>query len=96
MVGWNDILRFLLELGALAALAYWGFSTQVGAAGWLLGLGVPLAAAAFWGLAVSPKARVRTGLTGRVVLGLVVFGLAAAALAGAGQTVPAVAFAAPS
>jgi Protein of unknown function (DUF2568) len=94
MVGWNDVLRFLLELGALAALAYWGFTTGDGATAWLLGLGAPLAAAAFWGLAVSPKARLRTGLTGRVVLGLVVFGLAAAALAAAGRTVPAVVFAA--
>jgi hypothetical protein len=94
MVGWNDVLRFLLELGALAALAYWGFTTGDGAAAWLLGLGAPLAAAVVWGLAISPKARLRTGLTGRVLLGLVVFGFAAAALADAGEAVLAVVFAA--
>ncbi len=94
MVGWNDALRFLLELGALAALAYWGFSTQDGAAAWALGLGAPLAAATFWGLFVAPKARYPVSPSGRVVLGLVVFGLAAAALADAGRTLLAIVFAA--
>jgi Protein of unknown function (DUF2568) len=85
MIGWNDVLRFLLELGALAALAYWGFTTGEGATAWLLGLGAPLAMVVVWGAAISPKAPLGTGLTGRVLLGLVVFGLAAAALADAGR-----------
>lgn len=93
MVGWNDVLRFLLELGALAALAYWGFATQDGAPAWILGLGAPLAAAVFWGLLVAPKARFRVRRPWRVVLGLVVFGLAAAALADAGSSVLALVFA---
>jgi hypothetical protein len=93
-VGWNDVLRFLLELCALAALAYWGFTTGRGATAWLLGLGAPLAAAVVWGLAISPKARLGTGLTGRVLLGLVVFALATAALADTGRVALAVVFAA--
>jgi hypothetical protein len=87
MVGWEDVLRFFLELGALA---YWGFSTQNGAAAWALALGAPLAAGVFWGLFVAPKARFRVSRAGRVVLGLVVFGLAAAALADAGEAILAI------
>jgi Protein of unknown function (DUF2568) len=69
MIGWNDVLRFLLELGALAALGNWGFTSGSGATAWALGLGAPLAAIAFWGLFVAPKARFPTSMTGRVALG---------------------------
>ncbi len=92
MIGWNDVLRFLLELAALVALAYWGFTTGSGATAWALGLGAPLAAATFWWLFVAPKAKVAVSRTGRVALGLVVFGLATAALANAGSTIAAIAF----
>jgi hypothetical protein len=92
MIGWNDVLRFLLELGALVALGYWGFTTASGATAWLLGLGAPLGAAAFWGLFVAPKARFPVSATGRAVLGLVVFALATAALLDAGATVAGIAF----
>ncbi len=50
-------VRFLLELAALAALAYWGFSEYDGVAAVLLGVGAPLLAAVVWGLFVSPKAK---------------------------------------
>jgi Protein of unknown function (DUF2568) len=92
MIGWNDVLRFLLELGALAALAYWGFTTGSGASAWALGLGAPLAAAVFWGLFVAPKARYPVADTGRALLGLVVFVPATAALADAGAPVVAAVF----
>jgi Protein of unknown function (DUF2568) len=92
MIGWNDVLRFLLELGALAALGYWGFTTGSGAAASALGLDAPLAAAVFWGLFVAPKARFPVSETGRVVLGLVVFALATAALLAAGATVAGIVF----
>ena len=92
MVGWNDVLRFLLELGALAALAYWGFTTGSGATPWLLGVAAPLAAATFWGLFVAPKARYLVSATARVALGLIVFGLATCALVAAGATAVAVVF----
>jgi len=56
----NDGLRFVLELYALVALAYWGFHTADGGVQWLLGVGAPLATV--WGLFISPKAprRIRT------------------------------------
>ena len=49
----NEGLRFLLELAALASLAYWGFAEQGGAVQWLLGLGAPLVAAT-WNLRAGP------------------------------------------
>jgi hypothetical protein len=46
----NLLLRFLLELCALAALGYWGFKTGGGMAAKVgLGIGAPLAAALVWG-----------------------------------------------
>jgi len=82
----NLALRFLLELCALAALGYWGFKTgesvvaKVG-----LGIGAPLLAAVVWGTFLAPRATIpMTGLLG-LVLELVVFGLAAAALYSAGR-----------
>jgi hypothetical protein len=52
----NDGLRFLLELAALASLGYWGFAENDGVLRWVLGIGLPVLAAAVWGTFVSPKA----------------------------------------
>lgn len=49
-VGPNEVLRFLLELAALAAMAFWGWTAFDGIAQWLAAIGVPLAAAAAWGI----------------------------------------------
>jgi hypothetical protein len=43
------LVRFLLELGALLALGYWGWTQHAGVMRVLLALGVPLVAAAAWG-----------------------------------------------
>jgi hypothetical protein len=45
----NLTLRFVLELAALAALGYWGWTQHSGAARVLLAVGAPLIAAAAWG-----------------------------------------------
>jgi hypothetical protein len=82
----NLVLRFLLELAALAALGYWGAqSTSSGIARVALAIPLPLAAAVFWGLFVAPKARFGGRRGVRLLLGLVVFGLASAALVSSGQ-----------
>ena len=50
----NAGLSIVLELGMLAAFAYWGF--RIGGSLWLkllLGIGVPLVAFALWGLLLS-------------------------------------------
>ena len=82
----NLALRFLLELCALAALAYWGFKTGesvVAKSG--LGIGAPLLAAVVWGTFVAPGAPIQAPGFLRLVLELVVFGLASAALYSAGR-----------
>ena len=57
--GANLAVRFLvLELGALAIAAYWGYETGDGVLRWVLAIGAPLLVAAAWGLFVSPKAKV--------------------------------------
>jgi len=53
----NVTVRFLLELCLLAAMGYWGFTTQ---SGWLLkilcGIGLPVLIAVLWGMFIAPKA----------------------------------------
>lgn len=46
----NLALRFLLELLALAALAYWGWTQHTGLWRLVLAVGAPLAAATLWGI----------------------------------------------
>jgi Protein of unknown function (DUF2568) len=83
-------VRFLCELGMLAALAYWGFTVGDGVGVWVLGVGAPLLAAAVWGALVAPKARWPVPIPTRVVIELVLFGATAGALAVAGQPLAAV------
>ena len=90
----NLALRFLLELAALGSLAYWGFAEFDGVAQWLVGLGAPLLAATVWGRFVSPKASHPATDPERLLLELLVFGAGVAALAAAGEVVPAVVLAA--
>ena len=84
--GANLAARFALELGALAALAYWGFqlpaSTGVRV---LAGLGAPLAAAVIWALFASPKAPVAIPAAAQLAVQALVFGGAVAALAHAAR-----------
>ncbi|MBS1911372.1 MAG: DUF2568 domain-containing protein [Bacteroidetes bacterium] len=46
----NLLLRFLLELAALASDAYWGFAAHTGFARWILAAALPLVAATLWGV----------------------------------------------
>ncbi len=87
-------IRFLLELSALAAFGYWGFTARA-QIGWrvFLAFVLPLGVAVVWGLFISPKARISTGRHGQVWLGLVIFLLAAFALARRGHPSAALAFA---
>lgn len=87
------VVRFLLELAALAALAFWGFSEFDGILAVVFGVGAPLAAAVVWGLFVSPKARYGSPIRQAVGEALV-FGAAVIALFDADQPVAAIVFAA--
>ena len=88
----NLILRFLLELAALAALGWYGVRTgETTAAKIALGAGLPLAAAALWGLFAAPKSTFDVPAIGLAVQVLVLGG-AALALAGIHRDGLAVAF----
>lgn len=69
------LVRFLSELAALAAFAVWG----VDAAG-PIGILLPTAVAVFWGRWMAPRSSTRLQDPARLVVELVIFGAAAAAL----------------
>jgi len=76
------LVRFLLELCMLGALAYWGFETGDGTAmKALLGVGAPLLVAGVWGTFIAPKATVKVPTGVWIGLQVIVFGAAAVALA---------------
>ncbi len=82
----NLALSFILELGALAALAYWGSQTGQGLGfAILLGGGAPLLAAVAWGLFAAPRAAVLVPTAVRMGVEVAFFALATVALAAAGQ-----------
>lgn len=45
----NLAVRFVLELAALFALGYWGWTQHTGILKWFLVIGLPLLAALIWG-----------------------------------------------
>jgi hypothetical protein len=90
-------LAFLLELCMLVALGYWGFHTgQSTVAHIAVGVGAPVLAAIFWGLFMAPKAVWPVSTPLHLVFVVLIFGLAALALASAGQPVLAWVFGAVS
>ena len=91
----NEALAFLVELAALGALAWWGFSTGSGvAARLLLGLGAPAVAIVLWGMFAAPRARFRPPLAGVLLVKAVVLGAGVYAVHAVGHPVAAVVFAA--
>ena len=91
--GANLAVRFLLELCALAALGYWGWTSGSGATRWLLAVAAVGAMAVVWGLLLAPKRRIDLAKPLRLAIEFVVCGAAAAALAATGHTALAIAFA---
>ncbi|MEV7566879.1 YrdB family protein [Streptomyces tanashiensis] len=91
----NEGLAFLLELAALAALAWWGWeSADHTALRLLLAIAAPGLAAVVWGLFAAPRARFHVPLAGVLLVKALVFGAAAVALDALGRPVWAVSFAA--
>ena len=89
----NLALMFLLELCMLAALGYWGFTLDQGLAVRVgVGLGAPLLAAVVWGMLLAPKAPNPLQEPWHLLLELLIFGLAIAALYAAEQPRLALAF----
>jgi hypothetical protein len=91
--GANLGLRFLVELGAYASLAYWGASTggsmaeRTSAA-----VGAPALALIVWSMLLAPKARWHLGEPAALVLELVIFTAATVALIASGPVVLGTAF----
>jgi hypothetical protein len=71
----NLTIRFLLELAALAALGYWGWHQSDGSLRYVLALGIPLLAAAAWGVINVPNDPSRSGQAPIPVPGLLRLGL---------------------
>ncbi|WP_372594251.1 YrdB family protein [Actinotalea sp.] len=92
--GANLAARFLLEIAALVALAYWGLRLPAPMV-WrvVAGLGAPLAAAALWGAFASPWAAIALPGPAVVAVQVLVLGAAVVALARAGRPGLATAFA---
>lgn len=83
----NLVLRVLMELGIIGALAYWGYQTGKSAtARFLLSIAAPLIGFGFWGL-VDFRGAGSMAEALRLIQELVISGLAAVALYVAGQEV---------
>ncbi len=84
----NLALRFILELGAFAAIGYWGWTVHGGILRYLLGLGLPVLVAFAWGAFRVPNyggpPLVRVPGLLRLALELAVFGFATWGLYAAG------------
>jgi hypothetical protein len=89
----NLAIRFLLELGALGALGWWG--AHLGGslpAKVALGAALPLAAVVVWGAFVAPNASFDAPGAVRLALQVAVFGAGAAGLLALGRSGLATAF----
>ena len=80
-------VRFLCELGMLAALGDAGFTLGSGAFAWVLGMGAPLIAILIWGALIAPKARHPLAPVPRLGLEVILLGAAVTGLVAAGQPV---------
>lgn len=90
----NLALRFILELCLLAAFGYWGFKTgQSTIVKIALGIGVPLLVAAVWAFFLAPASKTRLQEPWLLIVELILFGSAVAALYSLGQRNVAWAFA---
>lgn len=89
----NLALRFLVELGGVAAVGYWGYQTAGGGlAGIALAVGASLAFIAVWAVVVARNADNALTQPQRDVIGTGLLLVSAAALSAAGRPEAAVAF----
>jgi len=90
----NEGLAFLLEVAAVVALSWWGFTTGGSMLlNIVLGIGAPVAAMVLWGLFAAPRARFKVALPYVLLVKAVVFGAGALALYGVDRTALAIVFA---
>ena len=93
-LGVSLTVQFLLELAALAALGYWGYSAVDGTLVRIaVAIAAPVAAATVWAVFGSPRAPHHLSGPRRLLLEAVFFGAGAAAVAAAGHATAAAVFA---
>jgi hypothetical protein len=92
-IGFNDVLRFILELFAIVSLGIWGFIAWPFAWNILFGIGAPVLAIALWALFRSPKAVFEIDTFGKALVEIVVMTSAAFAWWSLGQPIVAIVFA---
>ena len=85
---------FVVELGALAGAAYWGFESTSGAGQLWLTVLAPVVVIVVWGLFIAPKARVQLPKQAALAIELVLLGLVAVGLSLAGPVWLGIAYAA--
>jgi hypothetical protein len=92
-IGFNDILRFLLEIFAIISLGIWGFVAWP--FGWniVIGIGAPVIAILLWALFRSPKAVLHIDPFGKAIVEIAVMATAAYAWWDLGQPIIAIVFA---
>jgi hypothetical protein len=85
----NLTIRFVLELLAMAALAIWGWTQHAGALRFVWAVGLPLLAAALWGVFRVPgdpnKAPVAVPGLARLLIEAIIFGGAVWAIYATGR-----------
>jgi hypothetical protein len=80
----NLAIRFLLELAAIVAVAYWGYTVTTEWWRWAVAIGAPAMLIAIWAVAIAPKANNLLPLPVRELLGSGVLLIAAGLLFAAG------------
>lgn len=81
----NLVLKFLLELAALACFAIWGAHGESGATAVVRAIIPPLIIALLWGRLAAPRSRHRLPRGTRIPFELTVFALAVVALIASGH-----------
>jgi uncharacterized protein DUF2568 len=83
----NLLLKFLLELAALASFAIWGAESESGALAVAHAIIAPLIVALLWARLAAPRSRHRLPRATRIPFEMTVFALAVVALAISGHAV---------
>ncbi|MFF4235608.1 YrdB family protein [Actinomadura geliboluensis] len=90
----NEGLAFVLEVAAIVALAWWGFTTGGNVVvNVVLGIGAPVGAMVLWGLFAAPRARFKVALPFVLLVKAIVFGAGALAFYGVDHATLAILFA---
>ncbi|MGW5416094.1 YrdB family protein [Actinomadura geliboluensis] len=90
----NEGLAFVLEVAAIVALAWWGFTTGGNVVvNVVLGIGAPVGAMVLWGLFAAPRARFKVALPFILLVKAIVFSAGALAFYGVDHATLAIVFA---